>query len=73
MLANQSAGLGTQFEDREAWGVVDIERRADEVVDALVEAVPLVALQLTVEDLGTLNLTDIGDKTVDELHVRHFK
>ena len=73
MFAHQSAGLGTQFEDGEARCVVDIERGAEEVVNVFVETVPLVALQLAVEDLRALDLTDVGDEAVDELDVRHFQ
>ena len=73
MLSYQAAGLGAQFENGEARRVVDIERSAEEVVDVLVETVPLVTLQLAVEDLRTLDLTDVGDEAVDELDIRHFQ
>ena len=73
MLANQTAGLGTQLENGETRGIVDVKRCTQQVVDALVQAVPLIRLQLTVQNLRTLNLTGIRDETVYQLHVRHFE
>ena len=36
-------------------------------------SLPLVAGELTVHDLLTLDLTDVGDETVDELLVVHLQ
>ena len=69
MLANQSAGLGAQLKDGQAGGVVDIERCTQQVVQTLVQTVPLVGLQLAVQNLRTLNLAAVGDESVDELDV----
>ena len=73
MLTNQSARLGPQLKHGQSWRVVDIERSSLQIVDALVKPIPLIAAQLAIEDLGTLNLTGIGDQAIHQLHVRHFK
>ena len=73
MLAHQSTGFRAEFEDGESGRIVDIERCVKQVVDTLVKTVPLVLTQLAVENLRSLDLADIGDKAVNELHVRHFQ
>ena len=59
MLPNEAARLGAQLKHRKAWGVVNIQRSTDEVVDALVEAVPLVGLELSVEYFAALYLSAV--------------
>ena len=73
MLTHQTTCLGTQFEDRQAGCVVHIERCPQQVVEALVEAFPLVGTQLTVKDLRALYLAAVRDESVDQLHVGHFQ
>ena len=72
MLTNQSTGLGTQLEYRKTWGIVDIQRCAQQLIDVLIQSLPLVTLQLSVQNLRTLNLTGIRDQSVNQLNVRHL-
>ena len=73
MLTYQTTRLGTQLKDGEAWSIVNVQRCTQQVVDTLIQTVPLVRLQLSVQNLRALNLTGIRYQTVHQLHVRHFK
>ena len=73
MLAFQSASFRSQFEDRESGRIIDVERRPLHLRQTLVKAHPLVLRQLTAEDLAARHLADVGDETVDQLHVVHLK
>ena len=73
MLANQSACLSAQLEDGEAGCIVYIERRSQEVVQALVQSIPVIRPQLTIQNLRALYLAAVGYESVDKLRVRHFQ
>ena len=73
MLAYQAACLGVELKHRQARRVIHIQRCVQQVVDALVQALPLVGLQLSVQNLRALYLTGVADEAVHQLHVRHLK
>ena len=73
LLAHEAACLGAQLEDRETRRIVDIEWRALQITHVLIKTLPLVVGELSVEHLVARYLTDVGDKTVHELHVVHLK
>ena len=73
MLSHQSTRLGAQFKHRQARRVVDIEWSAVEFTHTRIELLPLLLRELTTFDFLAFKFTDIGNQTVYQLKVRHFK
>ena len=72
LFANKSTSLRSQLENREGRRIIHIDRRARKQTQLRVETLPLFAVQLSVQNLTTRNLTDVRDQTVDKLDVIHF-
>ena len=73
MLAHEAPRLGAKLEDGEARGVVDVDRRVVEVLDLVLQLLPLVLLQPAALDLLARQLADVHDEAVHKLHVAHLK
>ena len=73
MFTHQTTCLCTQFENRESRSVIDIERCIQQIIDAFVQTIPFIRRQLSIQDLGTLDLTRIRDQAVHQLHIRHLQ
>jgi len=73
MFTHQTTCFGPEFKHRQRRSIVHIKRSIQQVFQFVVQLLPLIACQLSTFDLLTRNLTNIGDKTVDQLDVTHFK
>ena len=73
MLTHQTTGFRPQLEDGQARGIVHEDRGVVKLLDLKIQLFPLVALQASALDLLTRNLTNISDKTVDQLDITHFE
>ena len=73
MLANQTTGFGTKLEYGKRRSIVHIQRRIQQVTQFIIQLLPFVVGKLSALNLLTRNFAHIGDKTVHQLHVTHFK
>ena len=73
MLANQTAGLGTKFEYGKRGSIIHVQRRIQQVAQLIVQLLPFVIGKLSAFDFLTRYLAHVGDKTVHQLYVAHFK
>ena len=73
MLADQTAGFGAKFKDGKRRSVVHVKRCIQQVAQLIVQLLPFVVGKLSALNLLTRNLAHVGDETVHQLHVAHFK
>ena len=73
MLANQTAGLGTKFEYGKRGSIIHVQRRIQQVAQLIVQLLPFVIGKLSAFDFLTRYLAHVGDETVHQLYVAHFK
>ena len=67
MFTHQSAGLGSQLENRERGCVVDIEWSVVEGFHSGHELVPVVGKQATAFDFLAFDFASVGNQTVHQL------
>ena len=73
MLTHQTTRFGTKFKNRQRRGIVDIQRCVDQIFQLIIQLLPLICSELAALDFLTRNFTDIGNQTIYQLYITHFK
>ena len=73
MFANQAAGFGAKFKNRQSWCVVYIDGRAVHLAQVVVEPFPIGGVQLSAQNLAARYGTDVRQQAVYQLYVVHFE
>ena len=73
MFTHQTTRFGSQFEHRQRRCIIHVKRRIHQILQFIVQLLPLITRQLSALNLSTFNFADIGNQTVHQLNVTHFK
>ena len=73
MFTYQTTRFRSKFKYRQRRSIIHVKRCIHQILQFIVQLLPLITCQLSALDLSTLNLADIRNQTVHQLNVTHFK
>ena len=73
MFTYQTTRFCSKFKYRQRRSIIHVKRCIHQILQFIVQLLPLITGQLSALDLSTLNLANIRNQTVHQLNVTHFK